>query len=68
MKRWILGACLCASLATNVYSADLVKQLTKGTVELVSAGPITFAPEGILLAADPKNATIVAIATGDVSV
>jgi hypothetical protein len=68
MKRWILGACLCASLAaTNVHSADLVKQLTKGTAELVSAGPITFAPDGILLAADPKNASIVAIATGDIS-
>jgi hypothetical protein len=68
MKRWLLGACMCASLAAgSAQSADLVSQLSKGTAELVSAGPIAFAPDGILLAADPKNATIVAIATGDVS-
>ncbi len=68
MKRLFLGALLLACAATgNLRAADLTSKLSKGDVQLGSAGPITFAPEGILLAADPKNAAIVAIATGDVS-
>lgn len=68
MRRWFAGAILLAGMtAMPCDSADLAGQLKKGNAELGSAGPIAFAPEGILLAADPKNATIVAIATGDVS-
>ncbi|MCC6511769.1 MAG: hypothetical protein IT423_21895 [Pirellulaceae bacterium] len=68
MKRLLLSALLLAGMSAGTASAaDLVSKLTKGTAQLGSAGPIAFAPEGILLAADPKNATIVAIATGDVS-
>ncbi len=52
---------------SNGSSCELTTKLTKGNVELASVGPIAFAPEGILLVADPKQASIVAIATGDVS-
>jgi hypothetical protein len=36
-----------------------------GKLELKSAGPIAFGPEGILLIADTKAAAIAAVATGD---
>lgn len=68
MRRRFAAAMLLAGLtATPCFSADLASQMKKGNAQLGSAGPIAFAPEGILLAADPKSATIVAIATGDVS-
>ncbi len=67
MKRSWLSLLLVLGVSTVASAADLVSQMKKGTAELTSAGPIAFAPEGILLAADPKSATIVAIATGDVS-
>ena len=68
MSRWLLGALFLAGMsAAPCQAADLSSQLKKGNAELVSAGPIAFAPDGILLAADPKNATIFAVATGDIS-
>jgi len=39
----------------------------KGTVTLKSAGPLAFAPQGVLLVGDPKAATVYAIETGDTS-
>lgn len=67
MKRSWLSLMLVLGVSTVASAADLVSQMKKGTAELSSAGPIAFAPEGILLAADPKNATIIAIGTGDLS-
>ena len=67
MKRSWLGLLCVLGLASVAPAADLASKMNKGTVELTSAGPIAFAPEGILLAADPKSAAIVAIGTGDVS-
>lgn len=67
MKRSWLSLLLVLGVSTVASAADFVSQMKKGTAELSSAGPIAFAPEGILLAADPKSATIVAIGTGDVS-
>jgi hypothetical protein len=46
-------------------AADLTAGMQKGTPELKSAGPATFAPQGILLVGDTAGATIYAIATGD---
>ncbi len=66
MKRSLLSLLLVLGASSLGSAADLASQMKKGTVELKSAGPIAFAPEGILLAADPKSATIVAVATGDV--
>lgn len=36
-----------------------------GKLELQSGGPLAFAPEGVLLVADPMAATIYAVETGD---
>jgi len=39
--------------------------MKEGKLELKSAGPITFGPEGILFIADTKSAAIAAVATDD---
>jgi hypothetical protein len=39
--------------------------LTKGTPELKSAGPLTFGPDGLLFVGDTEGAAIFAIDTGD---
>jgi hypothetical protein len=47
-------------------AANWTAGMKEGKLELKSAGPIAFGPEGILLIADTKAATIAALATGDV--
>lgn len=37
----------------------------KGNVQLQSAGPLAFGPQGVLLVGDPKAAAVYAIETGD---
>ena len=41
--------------------------MKQGTPELKSAGPATFAPQGILLVGDTQGAAVYAILTGDAS-
>jgi hypothetical protein len=60
-----IATLLAASLPLASRAADLTAGMQKGTPELKSAGPATFAPQGILLVGDTANATIFAIATGD---
>ncbi len=68
MSRWILGSMFLGGLMPlSAQAVDLTSGMKKGDVPMISAGQIAFAPNGVLLAADPKNATIVAISTGDVS-
>jgi hypothetical protein len=50
-----------ALVAAGAFAADL----QTGTVELKSAGPLTFGPEGLLFVGDPIAATVYAIDTGD---
>lgn len=47
------------------FAAGKADGLKSGKVELQSAGPITFGPDGLLFVGDPKAAKVVAIATGD---
>jgi hypothetical protein len=44
---------------------SLTADLKEGKVELKSAGPLAFGPDGVLFVADTKAAAIVALATGD---
>lgn len=67
MKKALFVAALVATFSTSLVGADLTEGMKVGAASLSSAGPIAFAPNGILLAADPKSATIVAVATGDTS-
>lgn len=41
--------------------------LKRGDVDLKSAGPLAFGPDGVLFIADVKQATVFAVATGDKS-
>lgn len=68
MSKRILLLAVVLSAAVSVAvgrAADLTAGMQKGTPELKSAGPATFAPQGILLVGDTAGATIYAIATGD---
>jgi hypothetical protein len=52
-------------LAAAPKDADPTAGLKAGTVELKSAGPLAFAPKGVLLVGDPVAAAVYAIDTGD---
>jgi hypothetical protein len=69
MRTRTVVAALCAAvlLAGAARAADkkLTATLKKGTPDLKQAGPLAFAPEGILLVGDSQGAAIFAIDTGD---
>ena len=60
----VLAITLAASTAS---AADLTAGMQQGSPKLKSIGPITFAPQSILLIGDPQGSSIVAIATEDKS-
>ena len=60
-----LAALFVATGPSRAADSDLTAGLKKGTVELKSAGPLAFGPQGILFVGDPQAATIYAIDTGD---
>jgi hypothetical protein len=66
---WNRIVCLSAAAALLVgqaaWAASLTDGMSKGTPALESAGPVTFAPQGILLVGDTQAAKVFAIATGD---
>jgi hypothetical protein len=66
IPRLLAGTIAVLSLVTFPAVAGLTDGMTEGPVTLKSAGPLAFAPEGILFVADTKAAAVVAIATGDV--
>jgi hypothetical protein len=47
------------------HAANWTAGMKEGKLELKSAGPISFGPEGILFIADTKAAAVAAVATGD---
>lgn len=61
MKYWIV----CAALMTSVALADAGSGLVTKKLELMSAGPISFGPPGILFVGDSVGASLIAIDTGD---
>jgi len=67
MVRMKLGMVLAAvaALSMPVLAQDLAKDMMKGTADLKSAGPLAFAPEGILLVGDPRGGAVFAIDTQD---
>lgn len=66
---------LCSAMVAIVWTVSSVggvalavsSDFVAGNVELTSAGPIAFAPDGVLLVSDPMAATIYAVQTGDTS-
>ena len=69
MKQIIFhtGAALVALalLTHNAIAANWTDGMKEGKAAFKSMGPLAFGPEGILFAADPKAAAIIAISTGD---
>jgi hypothetical protein len=69
MRSRIVVAALCAAAllagVANAAEKKLTASLKKGTPDLKQAGPLAFAPEGILLVGDSMGAAIFAIDTGD---
>jgi hypothetical protein len=63
--RQLARAIVALFLITSTAIAALTDGMTEGAVNLKSAGPLAFGPEGILFVADTQAAAIVAIATGD---
>jgi hypothetical protein len=61
----LLAAAAVLILVSAGFAADLTQGMKKGTPDLQSAGPLTFAPQNILLLGDPKGAAVFAIDTGD---
>jgi len=59
-----LGAAALLALAAPSPAA-LTDSLKDGSVELKSAGPLTFGPEGVLFIGDPVGSAVYAVATND---
>jgi len=58
-----LAGLALAAVAAPAAETDF--GLKPGTVELKSAGPLAFGPNGILLIGDPQGAAVYAVDTGD---
>jgi hypothetical protein len=71
LKGTIMKSIALISLALGLafpaanHAANWTAGMKEGKLELKSAGPIAFGPEGILLIADTKAAALAALATGD---
>jgi hypothetical protein len=62
---FLTAALAATALCGASRAANLTAGMQRGTPDLKSAGPATFAPQGILLVGDTQGATIYAIATDD---
>ena len=63
--RSLLTMLACAAVAGTASAASSTAGMKEGKVELKSAGPIAFGPDGVLFVGDSKSAAVVAVATGD---
>jgi hypothetical protein len=70
MRSAKLWGCLAAASLLGASSFALADDdawgLKPGKVELKSAGPIAFGPDGILFVGDPTAASVIAVSTSDV--
>ena len=62
-RKLFLTLTLCAALPTSLLQAD--SGLKEGTPDIKHAGPMAFAPHGVLLVGDTLSSAIYAIDTGD---
>jgi len=62
-QKIALTLTLCAAMPAALLQAD--SGLQEGTPDIKHAGPLAFAPQGVLLIGDTLNAAIYAIDTGD---
>src|SRR5262245_48211477 len=64
-KSPLLSALTLAVAFSGAASQNWTAGTKEGNLELKSAGPLAFGPDGILFIADTRSAAIVAFATGD---
>ena len=64
----LLMLTLFVSLPALIVAAPATTGLTMGKVDVKSAGPLAFGPDGILFIGDSLGAKVVAIDTGDTKV
>jgi hypothetical protein len=69
MSRILMSLAIAAlaTIPTTAGAQDLTKDMKKGAPDLKSAGPLAFAPEGVLFVGDPQGGAVFAIATGETS-
>ena len=67
LRKPALAMLAILAVASAAVAADLTEGMQQGSPKLKSIGPITFAPQSILLVGDPQGSTIFAIATDDKS-
>jgi hypothetical protein len=60
----LLAAVIGGAIVGSATAAEKLG-LKKGSVELKSAGPLAFGPDGVLFIGDPKAAAIYAVDTGE---
>src|SRR5215813_14086984 len=70
MKSIGVGIAMCLSVvlvltASSTLQTGPAAGMTEGKVQMMSAGPMTFGPAGILFVGDSVGASVVAIDTGD---
>ena len=65
MARLFTGLCAVALVLSGAAAAEAAAEWQTGAIKLQSAGPLAFAPDGVLLLSDPMAATIYAVATED---
>jgi len=67
MIRAILSLAVAAvvALPSTAWAQDLTAGMPKGAADVKSAGPLAFAPDGVLLMGDGAGAAVFAIATDD---
>jgi hypothetical protein len=69
LTRLAGALCLTTALTLTLTAAHkpalLTADLASGKVELISAGPLAFGPQGILFVGDSRGGSIVAIDTND---
>jgi hypothetical protein len=64
MSRWICFA-LSIAVATAAAPATAGHGMMMGTVDIKTAGPLAFGPQGVLFVGDPASAAVFAIETND---
>ncbi len=67
LRNYVLSTLAVLALSSASLAADLTDGMQQGAPKLNSIGPITFAPQSILLIGDPQGSAIYAVATDDKS-
>ena len=64
-RTWITVLAVLLAVATGNITGNITAAESAAKARLQSIGPLAFGPDGVLFAADSRQAAIFAIATGD---